>query len=221
MGMAELSWTQRRDPAASTGHGVLGQTEAGMTFRPPTPARGSSSSSLVEIRPIRSSDAASYAHLLDELDRETTFLLWEPGERSVDVEELRGRLASVDRSSRVRIVAVCDERLVGFLVGHRGAVNRTRHRADFTMAVLREYRRRSIGSGLLRQLEDWAAENKIGRLELTVMAHNHGARALYERYGFLLEGVKSGAIRVAGEPIDECVMGKQVKPTAESPTPMG
>jgi RimJ/RimL family protein N-acetyltransferase len=169
-----------------------------MTLRPPTPARGSSSFSPVEIRPIRASDAAAYVDLLDELDRETTFLLWEPGERAVEVEELRGRLASVDHSSRVCIVAACDDRLVGFLVGHRGSVRRTRHRADFTMAVLGGYRRRSIGTGLLHQLEVWAVENEIGRLELTVMAHNHGARTLYERCGFMLEGVKRGAIRVAG-----------------------
>jgi RimJ/RimL family protein N-acetyltransferase len=183
-----------------------------MTQRPPTKVPGSSSSSPVEIRPIRSSDAASYVDLLNELDQETTFLLWEPGERSVEVEELRGRLASVDHSNRVCIVAACDDRLVGFLVGLRGPVRRTRHRADFTMAVLGGYRRRSIGTGLLHQLEVWAVENEISRLELTVMAHNQGARSLYERCGFMLEGTKHGAIRVAGELIDECVMGKPLKP---------
>jgi RimJ/RimL family protein N-acetyltransferase len=191
-----------------------------MMLRPPTSARGSTSSSPVEIRPIRSSDAAAYVDLLDELDRETTFLLWEPGERSIELNELRHRLGSVDHSSRVCIVAACDDRLVGFLVGHRGPARRTRHRADFTMAVLGGYRRRSIGTGLLHQLDVWAAENEISRLELTVMAHNHEARTLYERCGFLLEGVKRGAIRVAGEPIDECVMGKQVAPTASAPTLM-
>ncbi len=161
---------------------------------------------------MRSSDAAGYVDLLDELDRETTFLLWEPGERSVEVEELRGRLESVDHASQVRIVATCDDRVVGFLVGLRGTVRRTRHRADFTMAVLGGYRRRSIGTGMLHHLEVWAVENEISRLELTVMAHNHGARTLYERCGFMLEGVKRGAFRVAGEPVDECVMGKPVKP---------
>jgi hypothetical protein len=31
----------------------------------------------------------------------------------------------------------------------------------------------------------------------------------------MLEGVKRGAIRVAGELIDECVMGKPVKPRGQ------
>ncbi|MEO6571476.1 MAG: GNAT family N-acetyltransferase, partial [Ilumatobacteraceae bacterium] len=74
------------------------------------------------------------------------------------------------------------------------------------------YQRRSIGTGMLDQLELWAVENGISRLELTVMAHNRAARTLYERHGFILEGVKHGAIRVAGELIDECVMGKPVNP---------
>lgn len=190
-----------------------------MTLRPPTLTPGSSSSGLVEIRPIRSSDAAGYVDLLNELDQETSFLLWEPGERSVEVEELRGRLALAEHSTRVRIVAACDDRLVGFLVGVRGPVRRTRHRADFTMAVLGGYRRRSVGTRLLHQLEVWAVENEISRLELTVMAHNHGARTLYERHGFMLEGIKRGAIRVEGELVDECVMGKLLRPTPQSPRP--
>lgn len=189
-----------------------------MTPKPPTQVASTGSSSPVEIRLIRLSDAASYVDLLDELDQETTFLLWEPGERPVQVEELRDRLASVDHSSRICLVAACDDRLVGFLVGLRGPVRRTRHRADFTMAVLDGYRRRSIGSGLLHKLEAWAVENEISRLELTVMAHNHRARTLYERSGFMLEGNKRGAIRVADELIDECVMGKLLTPTASAPT---
>ncbi len=40
------------------------------------------------------------------------------------------------------------------------------------------------------------------------MSHNRGAIALYEKSGFVMEGVKRSAIYVDNVPVDECVMGK-------------
>ena len=40
------------------------------------------------------------------------------------------------------------------------------------------------------------------------MSHNLRAIALYDRAGFVLEGLKRGAICIDGLPVDECVMGK-------------
>ena len=58
--------------------------------------------------------------------------------------------------------------------------------------------------------EAWARGVGLLRLELTVMAHNRRARRLYERHGYLMEGIKRGAIRVRGEPVDEVLMGKSL-----------
>ena len=162
----------------------------------------------IEIREIRDVDASGYIELLERLDRESTFLLWEPGERTITADTLLAHMASADRTQRLHLVATCDDELVGFLVCIRGAVRRLRHRCDFTMAVVSEHQREGAGAGLLRSMEDWAVANGIHRIELTVMSHNLGAIALYERAGFVSEGVKRGAIRVDNVPVDECVMGK-------------
>ena len=69
-----------------------------------------------------------------------------------------------------------------------------------------------IRSRFLHQLQSWAKETGIDRLELTVMSTHRGARSLYEHHGFKLEKIKREAIRVAGESIDERVMGKLVTP---------
>jgi RimJ/RimL family protein N-acetyltransferase len=45
---------------------------------------------------------------------------------------------------------------------------------------------------------------------MTVMAHNHRAIDVYKRAGFVVEGVKRGAILVDGEPVDEWMMAKVV-----------
>lgn len=164
----------------------------------------------IEIREIRDADASAYIELLRRLDRESTFLLWEPDERTITVDALLAHMATADRTQRLHLLATCDDQLVGFLVCIRGAVRRLQHRCDFTMAVVREHQRTGVGAGLLRATEDWATANGIRRIELTVMSHNVAAIALYERAGFVLEGVKRGAIRVGNAPVDECVMGKAV-----------
>lgn len=175
---------------------------------PQQPTRPSVAIGDIEIRPIRAADAEQYVGLLDELDHETRFLLWEPGERNLDVAQLRARLGDIDPVTKLRLVAVQGPQLVGFLVANRGDVRRTRHRADFSMGILAEYRGRSIGRALLDALDRWAIEHDVSRLELTVMSHNGAARALYERCGYVLEGTKRGGIVVDGRSIDECVMGK-------------
>jgi GNAT superfamily N-acetyltransferase len=160
------------------------------------------------VRPILELDAAAYIELLERLDRETHFLLWEPGERTLTVDAVRARCKDVYRSEVLHLVAELSGCLVGFLVSHRGGVHRLRHRADFTMAVLHEHQHRGIGRRLLESLEVWAVGYGITRLELTVMSHNRRAINLYENAGYVLEGLKTAAIQIDNVPIDELVMGK-------------
>jgi RimJ/RimL family protein N-acetyltransferase len=65
-----------------------------------------------------------------------------------------------------------------------------------------------VGSGLLRELELWAPAHGIHRLELTVMAHNHRARRLYERMGYAAEGRRRECLLVDGRLADELYMAK-------------
>ena len=164
--------------------------------------------SAVVVRPVGGDDVPVFAALLRKLDEESTFLAWEPGERDFDIRTLERRLRSTTGDETCRLVAVDGERLVGFLVAHRGLTRRLRHRADLAMAVLVAYQRRGVGSGLLRALIAWAEARGIVRLELTVMAGNSAALSLYRRHGFVEEGVKRGAIRVDGRDVDEVVLGR-------------
>jgi ribosomal protein S18 acetylase RimI-like enzyme len=165
-------------------------------------------SSTVVVRPMGRDDAPGFAALLRQLDQESTFLAWEPGERDLNLRTLKRRLSGTTSDQTCRLVAVDEQRLVGFLVAHRGPTRRLRHRADLAIAVLAAYQRRGVGSGLLRELTAWAQARGIVRLELSVMADNSAALCLYRRHGFVEEGVKRGAIRIDGRDVDEVVMGR-------------
>lgn len=162
----------------------------------------------VKIRPARAEDAPAYIAFLEQLDSETSFLLWEPGERRLKVEALRRKIDQADEGQGIRLIAEEEGRILGFLVARRGASRRIQHRADFVVGVLRQAWGRGVGTGLLDRLEAWAREHNIWRLELSVMAHNDRAIALYEHLGYVREGVKRSAILIDNERVDEIIMGK-------------
>ena len=48
--------------------------------------------------------------------------------------------------------------------------------------------------------------SELHRLELTVMIHNAPAIALYQKFGFQIEGTKRASLKVDGTYVDEYVM---------------
>ena len=57
-------------------------------------------------------------------------------------------------------------------------------------------------------LDEWAGKNGIVRLELTVKCVNTGAKHLYEKNEFTVEGVRPKSMKVNGRFVDEYYMGK-------------
>ncbi len=77
--------------------------------------------------------------------------------------------------------------------------------------VLKEYRGQGIGTKLFNEVEKWALENDIIRLDLTVVTENEAAIALYEKLGFEKEGIKRASFYLEGRVLDQYYMGKLLK----------
>ena len=74
---------------------------------------------------------------------------------------------------------------------------KTRHRAGIGIALLRDYWNQGIGTKLFEEMIRIAKENEyILQLELDFIEGNSRARALYEKMGFRITGVKPNAIRL-------------------------
>jgi RimJ/RimL family protein N-acetyltransferase len=164
---------------------------------------------MVTVRTIRERDAAPFLALSTRLDEETDFRLLEAGERRTTVEEQRETIRRVrSTENQTILVAEADGRLVGFIASIGGKYRRNVHSAYVVVAVLQAFSGQGIGTKLFEELETWAVEHGIHRLELTVMVHNERAIGLYEKVGFQREGRKRDALWVRGEYVHEYLMAK-------------
>lgn len=162
---------------------------------------------MVVVRRATAADAEAWLALAHRLDRETSFMLLEPGERVSSVDEVRLMLGC-SSADAFYAAAEADGQLVGLLGAERGEYRRERHKADLFLGVLQGYAGQGVGRRLLEAAEGWAREVGLHRLELTVMAHNGRAMALYKKMGFEVEGVARHSLCVDGEWVDELDMGK-------------
>lgn len=85
------------------------------------------------------------------------------------------------------IVAVHGDLVVGQLAAFRDKGIQA-HTAELGMSVASAYRRRRVGSALIRGAVRWAGEVGIEKLCLSVFPHNTAARELYAKAGFVEEG---------------------------------
>ena len=155
----------------------------------------------LRIRTARPYDAAALLELKHQLDEESAFMMYEPGERDSSVQDLARELAAAARSpNSVILLGELGDQLAG------GSFRRSRATAYVVIGVRAQAAGRGIGTSLLRHALDWAAAHGLHRVELTVMAHNTRAIRLYERMGFSVEGRRSECLLVDGEFIDELTM---------------
>ena len=170
------------------------------------------------VREMRQDDAEELLRLQHRLDEETTMMMLEPGERRSDLDDARSHVQETLASTNSTIiVAESNGRIVGYVEAEGGRYRRIRHTAHVVIGVLRSHQGRGIGRALLAALRSWAVDHGVSRLELTVRADNEPARRLYERAGFVVEGMRRESLRADGEMIDELAMAHLLEGQHPSP----
>lgn len=169
----------------------------------------------MEIRRANSTDANSLLSMLLKLDEETRYMLFQPNERTKDLEAIKRMILSSTQGSNLLLVVEDKEEIVGYLMAQRPSLNKIKHTAHIVVGIRENYRGKGIGQSLFSQLDIWAKENRLSRLELTVICENLSAKSLYEKNGFEVEGIKRQSIFMDGQYFDEYYMAKiyQVKNT--------
>ena len=154
-------------------------------------------------------DAQGYFDVLQKVDSETKFMLFEPGERTGTVESLTKRLKSFEDSETDALLVAEDEgAIVGFLACLGAPQRRTRHRFNVVIGVAKSHWGQGVGAGLMRLMDEWAKEKDRKKAELTVVASNERAIRLYEKNGFVREGLRKNGLFIDGQFVDELYMAK-------------
>jgi RimJ/RimL family protein N-acetyltransferase len=86
--------------------------------------------------------------------------------------------------------------------------SKDRHVAELGIFVLDPHRERGVGRRLLAYALDWAANQGLKKITLSVFSDNTRAIRLYKSVGFTLEGTRKMQYNVRGVYVDEILMAK-------------
>ena len=124
------------------------------------------------------------------------------------VEQVRKRMAEPP-AGFYSLVACVEGEVVGNLGLHVLDRPRRRHVGDIGMAVRDDWQGKGVGSALMAAMID-LADNWLNlmRIELTVFTDNAAAVALYQKFGFAIEGTLRRYAFRNGEYVDAYCMAR-------------
>ena len=142
---------------------------------------------------IRNGEATDGGAVLDNFiltHAETDYLLSYPDENTFDPEqESRFLERKAESPKEVELLALVDGKVVGTAgIDAVGTSYKVAHRADFGVSVAKEYWGHGIGRALMEACIKCARDAGYVQLELSVVADNERAVAMYKKAGFVEYG---------------------------------
>ena len=167
------------------------------------------------LRSPREEDIQSTLDYLYQSAGETEFIIRYPeecGKYTPEAEKaLFDRINAADNEAM--LVCLVDGRVAGNCqIGWTKSI-KTRHRASLAIALLKEYWSQGIGTRMFEELIRIAKNNEnLLQLELEFVEGNSRARALYEKMGFRIAGIRPNAIRLKnGTLLNEYYMVRELR----------
>ena len=164
------------------------------------------------LRNAREEDAGMLLEYLKTTCSETRFLVKEPEEITLTIEEERKFIQDQNASPKNLL-------LLGFVNGeHVGNcsymgrdLSRYKHRVSIGIALYQKYTGLGIGGAMIEVMINVARKNKIEQIELEVAANNERAISLYKKMGFEIFGTLPHAMKYQdGSYADEYWMMKNL-----------
>lgn len=140
----------------------------------------------VELRSARLEDAEDLIQYLKVTCGETPYLIREPDEVTITLEDEKNFLKSKIESDReLMLLAFVDGKHVGNCsLMSIASYRRYQHRCDVAIALYQDYCGCGIGKAMLETVLDVATKLGYEQAELEVVAGNEKAISLYEKLGF-------------------------------------
>lgn len=166
------------------------------------------------LRSPREEDSERILNFIISACIETDFLLNYPEEFKHAVDSERQFLSHINLSENsALLVCYVDGEVVGDCQIDFYTNKKRCHRANVGIAVAKNFWNNGIGSKMFTELIR-IAENREGveQIELEVFEGNSRARALYEKFGFRIVGVRPDAYKLKdGTRLNEYIMIKKLR----------
>jgi RimJ/RimL family protein N-acetyltransferase len=158
----------------------------------------------VEIAATTPEHLDGFHRAFDSVARERVYLTFL---EAPPLSETREYALGLLRAGNPHFVALAEGEVVGWCDIARFRRPTEAHRGRLGMGIVAAYRSRGVGRRLIEAALRRAREIRLTRIELDAYADNSRAITLYERVGFVREGVIRDAICVDGVYRDAIGMG--------------
>jgi len=149
----------------------------------------------IRIEPISAGHIEGFHKALDTVAREREYLsLLE----AFPLEETRAFVLGMIKGGNPQFVALADGKVVGWCDISRHAFPSHAHTGRLGMGIIPAYRGQGVGRRLIDATLRAARDVGIERVELSVHADNSRAIALYEKVGFVREGLARKSFHIDG-----------------------
>ncbi len=165
---------------------------------------------MIRFREINLDDAEFLSIFVSQLDSQSEYLLFEPGERKNSIQTTQSYLSKIasNEKSAVFIAENTKAEIVGFVCGEVIQLKRVAHTMKVNIGVLKACRGSGVGKTLGGMILEHAEEVGIERIEATVIKENTISLNLFQKLGFEIEGIKKCSIKIADNFHDKYLLAK-------------
>jgi RimJ/RimL family protein N-acetyltransferase len=157
---------------------------------------------LITITDIQEDHIDGFRAALDSVAKEKKYLMWT---EAPSIESTREFILNNIKQGIPQVVALDNEEVIGWcdIIPHSRPT--ARHVGSLGMGIKSDYRRKGIGTLLIREALSRAKQCGLERIELEVFESNKTAIKLYKKFHFKLEGKRTAAVKIEGTYIN-CLM---------------
>ncbi len=165
----------------------------------------------ITFRELDAHDAEVVLDYLNKVGGETDFLTFGEEGISYTVEQEKVVLRNMKETERNYMIGgYINENLVTIGSITSSSKKRLKHKADIGISVLKDYWNIGIGSRMMEYLISLCKEKNFKKIDLLVYENNEKAIKLYEKFGFIKEGLLSRDVLIEGNFYSSYHMGLKI-----------
>jgi RimJ/RimL family protein N-acetyltransferase len=157
----------------------------------------------VTLRPVQKSDAYDIITSVASIIKDGTYI---QKERPRTFDEEHHFIEEMKANDNMYIVVEVDSVARGIARVVRGELEMKKHTGIFRTWLHEDAQGKGIGKKVLEYTFEWCRIHHLHKLCLTVFASNEVAITLYEKYGFVTEGIQKEQAFLNGHYDDEIFM---------------